>query len=85
MKVIISFKIDVETLEAAICHCLIFDIKLSKKNIIQEIKGAVFSKGNSLLKFPEYWGDDVARYSLNDNNKIDLLLNKYKNLIGKQS
>ena len=81
MRVIIDFKIDIETLEAAICHCLIFNIKLSKKALLKEIKGAVWDKGNSLLQFPKYWGGDIARYSIKNNEKVDKLLRRYNDLI----
>jgi len=80
MKVVITFKVDEETLEMAIRNALYYRIKVNKTNLLQIIKDEVHGKGHSVIDFPEHWGDDLMDI---DDEEVEMLVNKYRNLIGK--
>ena len=83
MTVTINFTIDRAALEMAIRNLLYFKIKVNRGNIVKSIREQVYSKGMSLIDFPEYWGDDLVWNLDTDDEVIDSLVEKYKSLIGR--
>ncbi len=67
-RVSIRFSVDLATLDACIRYMLKFcpELKITKRNIINTIKKEVYSKGHSIVDFPELWGDDVWGNVSND-------------------
>ena len=80
MKVTINFKIDRETLEMAIRHCLYYKTKISKKNLVETIKNEVYQKGIGVVNFSEFWGDDLLELDVDD-EIIETMIKKYEDLI----
>lgn len=72
LSVTIRFTVDKETIEAAIRQLLLQKEKVSKTNIIQVIKEEVYTKGKSIIDFPELWGDDSI--TVDDDKVRDYLI-----------
>jgi len=78
MKVLISFKLDRETLEAAIRSFLFYKKKINKKSILTTVKEHVYQQGISIIDYPEYWGDDLNDI---DDNTVENYIKKFEKMI----
>ena len=61
-KVIIKFKLDFKTIEGAVRDCLSNGKKPTISNVKRTIDSKVYSRGMSIIDFPEYWGDDIWEF-----------------------
>ena len=80
MVVKIQFKITESLLEKAVRHCIYFGKNPNRKNVLESIKSSVHSAGNNILKFPEYWGDDILMLNY-PQEKIDKIVNSLSHLV----
>lgn len=62
-SVSIRFKVDMNTLEKAVQHCIYYSEPITYEHICKVLKNKVIEHGTSIIYFPEFWGDDLLTVS----------------------
>lgn len=58
-SVTIRFKVDMNTLEKAVRHCIYYNEPITYEHICKVLKNKIIENGTSIIDFPEFWGDDL--------------------------
>lgn len=65
----VRFRLDIETLEQAVRHCLLYKNEPTKQKVISTIKAHVLQHGRDIIDFPEYWGEELQKVDRNEVEK----------------
>lgn len=74
-SVSIRFKVDMNTLEKAVQHCIYYNEPITYDHICKILKNKVIEHGRSLIDFPEFWGDNLLTVS---NDAVDKAISSLK-------
>lgn len=81
MKVIIKFNLDFKTIEGAVRDCLYNGKKPTISNVLKTIGNKVYTRGMSIIDFPEYWGDDIWEFDYPEDEIARIVIKLSKSLL----